>query len=201
MEITPTQSRAGGDPFFKSGWSRTAEVETQQTLGIDPVSYEIGRQVGFDDGHARGLQEGRTEGRDAGHQEGLAEGVEAGRDEMRAEWEERFRAALFRAFEEAELVFLEARREFDLSPEMIYLRRLDGLAFEALLPVPEAEFVSDRMLALLDQVGGREEEFEGEPFSVSFRFLPLSDATREELIYGEGYEFTYARGRGSEGGE
>ena len=194
MEITQPHAPFGGlgDPYFNSGWSRLFGDDTRQTLGIDPVSYELGVEAG----HARGLREGRALGHDAGHQEG----VEVGREEAREELMARFFEALGRAFEEAELVFLEARRDFRLSPQTIYLRRTGGLAFEALFPIPEDEFASDAMLDLLNQTGDREEEFESEPFSVAFRFLPLGPDTREELIYGEGFEFAYRRGEQPENG-
>lgn len=199
MEITqtPTRSPGRGDSFFHSGWSRLTDADTRRTIGIDPISYELGDEAGY----VRGLRDGQASAQDAALQEGLEAGIEVGRDEMMGELTDHFFDALRRAFEESELVFLEARRDFSLSPQTIYLRRLDGLAFEALFPIPEAEFASDQMLGLLDQAGEREEEFESEPFSVAFRFLPLGADTRDDLIYGEGFEFTYTRGARPEAGE
>lgn len=125
---------------------------------------------------------------------GIELGKEQGRKEMLDAALERLDHALYAAFDEAEIVFLEARRDFGLNPSRIYLRREGGpFSFEALYLIPEDEFGSDSMLDLLLHAQKREKET-GPDCVLHFLFMPHVDGgTKHEVIMAGGYAYYYDR--------
>lgn len=125
---------------------------------------------------------------------GIELGKEQGRQEVIDAALERLDHALYAAFDEAEIVFLEARRDFGLNPSRIYLRREGGpFSFEALYLIPEGEFASDPMLDLLLHAQKREGET-GPDCTLHFLFMPhVEGETKHEVIMAGGYAYYYDR--------
>ena len=72
-------------------------------------------------------------------------------------------------------------------PLTAYIRFESFDVFQALISVPEEDFVKDGFLKVYDRAIKLEDEIQDELFSLNFSFIPISDNTIEESIIHDGF--------------